>query len=133
MICDEGSTETSTEQVIQVILKKCHLPKEEHRDSLHHGPLDHSAACPGASVSALRPLEATLHSAASVQFSSVAQSDSLRPHELQHARPPCPSPTPGVHSNSRDAIQPSHPLSSPSPPALNPSQHQSFPMSQLFA
>ena len=32
-----------------------------------------------------------------------------------------------------DAIQPSHPLSSPSPPAPNPSQHQSFPMSQLFA
>ena len=32
----------------------------------------------------------------------------------------------------RDAIQPSHPLSSPSPPALNPSKHQSFPMSQLF-
>ena len=37
-----------------------------------------------------------------------------------------------VHQVS-DAIQPSHPLSSPSPPALNPSQHQSFPMSQLFA
>ena len=37
----------------------------------------------------------------SVQFSSVAQScPTLRPHELQHARPPCPSPTPGVHSNS---------------------------------
>ena len=60
-------------------------------------------------------------------------SDSLRPHELQHARPPCPSPTPGVHSNSSepihrvgDAIQPSHPLSSPSPPAPNPSQHQSL-------
>ena len=35
-----------------------------------------------------------------VQFSSV-QSDSLRPHESQHARPPCPSPTPGVHSDSR--------------------------------
>ena len=34
----------------------------------------------------------------SVQFSSVV-SDSLRPHELQHARPPCPSPTPGVHPN----------------------------------
>ena len=32
-----------------------------------------------------------------------------------------------------DAIQPSHPLSSPSPPAPNPSQHQSFPMTQLFA
>ena len=90
-------------------------------------------------------------------------SDSLRPHELQHARPPCPSPTtssvqfssvaqscltlcdpmnrstPGlpvhhqlpkftqthVHRVS-DAIQPSHPLSSPSPPAPNPSQHQSL-------
>ena len=36
------------------------------------------------------------------QFSSVAQSYlTLRPHELQHARPPCPSPTPRVHSNSR--------------------------------
>ena len=37
-----------------------------------------------------------------------------------------------VHRVS-DAIQPSHPLSSPSPPAPNPSQHQSFPMTQLFA
>ena len=35
-----------------------------------------------------------------LQFSSVTQSDSLRPHESQHARPPCPSPTPGVHSES---------------------------------
>ena len=64
----------------------------------------------------------------SVQFSRSVMSDSLRPHESQHARPPCASPAPGVHSNSRpssrDAIQPSHPLSSPSPPALNLSQHQ---------
>ena len=36
----------------------------------------------------------------SVQFSHSVMSDSLRPHELQHARPPCPSPTPGVHPNS---------------------------------
>ena len=66
------------------------------------------------------------------QFSSVALfssvlSDSLRPHGLQHARPPCPSPTPGACSNSypssRDAIQPSHLLLSPSP-AFNLSQHQ---------
>ena len=35
------------------------------------------------------------------QFSHSVVSDSLRPHELQHARPPSPSPTPGVHSNSR--------------------------------
>ena len=39
----------------------------------------------------------------SVQFSRSVVSDSLRPHELQHARPPCPSPTPGVHSNSRSS------------------------------
>ena len=37
---------------------------------------------------------------ASVQFSRSVMSDSLRPHELQHARPPCPSPTPGVHPDS---------------------------------
>ena len=36
----------------------------------------------------------------SVQFSHSVVSNSLWPHELQHARPPCPSPTPGVHSNS---------------------------------
>ena len=36
----------------------------------------------------------------SVQFSRSVMSDSLQPHELQHARPPCPSPTPGVHRNS---------------------------------
>ena len=36
----------------------------------------------------------------SVQFSCSVVSDSLQPHELQHARPPCSSPTPGVHSNS---------------------------------
>ena len=37
----------------------------------------------------------------SVQFSHSVMSDSLLPHEWQHARPPCPSPTPGVHPNSR--------------------------------
>ena len=57
-------------------------------------------------------------------------SNSLRPHGLQHARPPCPLPTPGVYSNScplsRWCIQPSHPPSSPSPPAFNLSQNQSL-------
>ena len=73
------------------------------------------------------------------QFSSVAQSClTLQLHELQHTRPPCPSPTPEftqthVHRVG-DAIQPSHPLSSPCPSTPNPSQHQgSFPVSQLFA
>ena len=47
------------------------------------------------------------------QFSSV-QSDSLRPHESQHARPPCPSPTPGVHSNSCPSSWWCHPATSSS-------------------
>ena len=65
----------------------------------------------------------------SVQFSHSVMSDSLQPHESQYARPPCPSPAPGVHSDVHrvsDAIQPSHPLSSLSPPVPNPSQHQSL-------
>ena len=41
----------------------------------------------------------------SVQFSHSVVSDSLRPHELQHARPPCALPTPGVHSNSCQSSQ----------------------------
>ena len=47
------------------------------------------------------------------QFSSVV-SDSLWPHESQHARPPCPSPTPGVHSDSRPSSQRCHPAISSS-------------------
>ena len=74
----------------------------------------------------------------SVQFSCSVVSDSLRPHELQHARPPCPSPTTGDHPTHvhwlGDAIQTSHPLSSPSLLAFNLSQHQRlFPMSQFFS
>ena len=59
------------------------------------------------------------------QFSHWVMWDSLRPHESQHTRPPCPSPTPRAHVHwVVDAIQPSHPLSSPSPPAPNPPQYQ---------
>ena len=43
---------------------------------------------------------ATWEALSSVQFSLSVMSNSLQPHELQHARPPCPSPTPGVHSSS---------------------------------
>ena len=63
----------------------------------------------------------------SVQFSRSVVPGSLQHHELQHARPPCPSPTPKVHPTHvhwvGDAIQPSHPLSSFST-SLNLSQHQ---------
>ena len=44
-------------------------------------------------------MNTTWHQLSSVQFSCLVMSDSLRPHEPQHARPPCPSPTPGVHPN----------------------------------
>ena len=53
-------------------------------------------------------------SISSVQFSCSVVSDSLRPHELQHARAPCPSPTPGVHSNSCSSSQWCHPAVSSS-------------------
>ena len=64
----------------------------------------------------------------SVQFSHSVMSDSLWTHELQHARPPCPTQTPRVYSNFvhqvGHAIQPSHPLSLPSSPAPKPYEHQ---------
>ena len=71
----------------------------------------------------------------SIQFSSV---DSLRPHELQHTRPPCPSPTPGVHPNPCPSSWWCHPTISSTviPFSSCPlifSSSGSFPMSQLFA
>ena len=81
--------------------------------------------------------------AKSLQFSSVqcsrsVVSDSLRPHESQHTRPPCPSPIPRVHSDSRASSQWCHPAISSSvvpfsscPQSLPASE--SFPVSQLFA
>ena len=49
-----------------------------------------------------------------VKVKLLSRADSLQPHELQHARPPCPSPTPGVHSNSRPSSQWCHPAISSS-------------------
>ena len=73
----------------------------------------------------------------SVQFSLLVMSDSLRPHGLQHARPPCPSPTPGVYPNPCPSSWWRHPtISSSVIPFF--SYPQSFPasgsfqMSQLF-
>ena len=72
----------------------------------------------------------------SVQFSHSVMSDSLRPHGLQHARPPCPSPTPGVNSNSCPLSQWCHPtISSSVVPFSCPQSFPasgSFPMSQFF-
>ena len=74
----------------------------------------------------------------SIQFSHSVMSDSLRPHESQHTRPPCPSSTPGVYSNSCPSSRWCHPAISSSvvpfsscPQSLPASG--SFPVSQFFA
>ena len=84
-----------------------------------------------------KKLEKNLPSSSSVQFRHSVMSDSLRPHQSQHARPPCPSPTPGVYSNSWPLSRWCYPAISSSVipfsscpqslPASGP-----FPTSQLF-
>ena len=74
----------------------------------------------------------------SVQFSCSVVSNSLRPHESQHGRPPCPSPTPRVHSELSPSSPWCHPaISSSVVPFFSCPQplpaSESFPMSQLFA
>ena len=78
------------------------------------------------------------HTHLSDQISRSVMSDPFQPHESQHARPPCPSPTPGVHSDSRPSSQWCHPaISSFVVPFSSCPQSftasESFPMSQLFA
>ena len=70
------------------------------------------------------------HNFSSVQFSPSVVSDSLRPHELQHTRPPCPSPTPGVHSDSIESVMPSNHLFLCHPLLLLPSI---FPSIRVFS
>ena len=92
------------------------------------------------SLQILLPIECDFcfYLVSSVQFSRSVVSNSLRPHQSQHARPPCPSPTSGVHSDSCPSSQWCHPAISSSvvpfsscPQSLPASE--SFPMSQLFA
>ena len=80
--------------LLTIISKQCHDNKwkgevEGGEGSEHAGRFRHMEAVIGYSV----------------QFSRSVVSDSLRPHESQHARPPCPSPTPGVHSDSCPSSQ----------------------------
>ena len=78
------------------------------------------------------------HQFSSVQFTHSVMSNSLRPHESQHARPPCPSPAPGVYTNSCPSSRWCHPaISSSAVPFYSCPQSLpasgSFPMSKLFA
>ena len=78
------------------------------------------------------------HNTGPVQFSRSFVSNSLRPHEPQHARPPCPSPTPRVYPNSCPLSRWCHPTISPSVVSFSSCPQSfpasgSFPMSQFFA
>ena len=81
--------------------------------------------------------ERDLRSHQGLQFSRSVVSNSLRPHEPQHARPPCPSPTPGVHPNPRPLIRRCHPTTSSSVVPFSRLQSLpasgSFPAGQFFA
>ena len=83
-------------------------------------------------------MDSTNHRPCSVQFSHLVMSDSLQPHEPEPTRPPCPSPTPGVHPNPCPLSQWCHQTISSSliPFSSCPQSFPasgSFPMSQLFA
>ena len=84
------------------------------------------------------PLPSPICSISSVQFSHSVMSNTLRPYELQHSRPPCPSPSPRVHSNSHPSSWWCHTAISSSVvpfsscPQIHPAS-ECFPMSQHFA
>ena len=112
-----------------------HSPSWDHDSNLMRNPKPKSPSSASPKFLTQRNCEIIN---ASVQFSRSVVSDSLQPHESQHARPPCPSPTRGVHSDSRPSSRWCHPAISFSvvpfsscPQSLPASG--SFPMSQLFA
>ena len=80
----------------------------------HFKSLGQFNSCNVGQIPLLKASPSTCPFPCSVQFSHSVVSDSLQPHELQHARPPCPSPTPGVHSNSRLSSRWCHPAISSS-------------------
>ena len=115
-----------------VYMFQCHSPKSSHPLLLPQSPKDCSIHLCLFCCLAYRVI---------FQFSSVqslSHVHCLQPHELQHARPLCPSPTPGVHTDSRPSSQWCHPAISFSviPFSSCPQSFiasESFPMSQLFA
>ena len=120
-----------------VITRENKMEKWEIRRSVKH--VSKPTSCrQGSRKQAVHTFSESWTSFSSVQFSCSVVSDSLRPHELEHTRPPCPSPTPGVYLNSCPSSRWCHPAISSSVvpfsscpqslPASGP-----FPISQLFA
>ena len=124
----EGSTYTSQKNVIQNINK---MKDENHMITSIDAEKAFDKIWHHFMTKTLKKL-----SIASVQFSRSVVSNSLQPHESQHSRPPCPSPTPGVYSNSCPSSRWCHPAISSSvvpfscPQSLAASEY--FPMSQFF-
>ena len=90
-----------------------------------------SFTCLIALASAIQYLTQVVRMESLFQISHLVISDSLQPHGLQHARPPCPSPTPGIYSNSCPLSQWCHPTISSSVVPFS-SHLQSFPASESF-
>ena len=107
-----SSQKVETIQMDEKINKMCYIHKEYYAVTKKDGVVIH----------------VTWINLENIQFSRSVVSDSLRPHERQHTRPPCPSPTPRVYSNSCPSSQRCHPAISssviPFSSAPDPSQHQ---------
>ena len=120
-----------------------HMYTHYHISNLNTGPKDHLylefLRMSSIAFSYLKFLYCTGDSSfSSVPFSRSVMSNSLRPHESQYSRPPCPSPTPRVHPNSCALSQWCHPAISSSVVPLSSCPQSlpgsgSFPMSQLLA
>ena len=129
---------TILKRILWIILNIRIILKSKYKESIKGIVLKNVFLCLNAWHSYLKTQEEVWCWRLSVQFSRSVMSNSSRPHELQHARPPCPSPSPGVHSNSHLSSRWCHPAISSSvvpisscPQSLPASE--SFPMSQLFA
>ena len=116
------------------------IPWTEEPDLLHSMGLQSQTRLkqPGMHTGSVMRMGLPCSRFGSVQFSRSVMSDSLRPHELQHTRRPCPSPTPGAYSNSCPLSWCCHPTISfsivPFSSCLQACPASgSFPMSQLFA
>ena len=106
-----------------------HIPRENFHSKIYMQPNVYSST-----IHNSQGMEVTFNS---VQFSRSVMSNSMRPHESQHARPPCPSPTPWVYSNSCPLSQWCNPAVSSSVVPFSSCPQSlpatgSFPMRQLF-
>ena len=95
--------------LLGIHLEKTIIPKDLMYQNVHHNTIYTSQDVEATYMSINRGMDeedmAYIYNGSSVQFSRSVVSDSLRPHESQHARLPCPSPTPGVHPDSRPSGQ----------------------------